>query len=608
MTQHGLIKPRIVASAIQLIRFTVPDLCKDTGLSRKQVYPVLQELEENQLVLLDSRNQSERKANRPLNIYTLASAPEKKQALLEQIAVLHPTAVTSDEESESLLRARGALDELLPRLLSLDQAAGDLVTFHKNRFEVGELKTVLETIRGDLEISVYELGLAEGMETPEPLETELSRFKSFQQQLSSIASRVNAIERKLDAQKQAGYLLRRVVRRYIDAILPSSAHYWEPAVHLANSALADLHSWIPAFKDREPRRTGWARSNQDNSNFYQRVLKQRYERTDNLQLKTILSEFNNELAVAFEEAAEHKNKESPALVWQAFCEFGIRHASDPETPLGILDLFQAQSTADSQASTYNAINLRFLAGRYDQAFSSWRDWTEKHGIDDFTAGCSWTRDRAERTLYQTMVLAALPVNRLDEQMLARIRDTLGIAFAFSLISWQRLEALGPAAHVIEPTLTSLSNVSEPMRISDSMRMLTPEMHVYGPIENALRVPGVPRVALATAFAQLGMPQNDAWAFARDLPFETALIVVNSKEHIRKDFVGQFTKLEEIFSPVVPDSNQPIRMTSVGDRSRTNAEEQSHLVVYEREPVHGVLRQVHNLNLIPDDPLTMSSDE
>jgi hypothetical protein len=515
--------------------------------------------------------------------------------------------VTSDEESESLLRARAALDELLPRVRALDQAAGDLTTFHKNRLEVEELKAVLETIRGDLEISLYELGLTEGMETPEPIETELSRFENFQQQFSSISSRVNAIERKLESQKQAGYLLRRVVRRYIDAVLPSFAQYWEPAVDVARAALADSHSWFPAFKDREPRRTGWARSTQDNFNFYQRVLEERYQRTDNLQLKTILSEFNNELAVAFEGAAEHKNKESSAVVWQTFCEFGIRHASDPETPFGILDLFQAESAADPQASTYNAINLRFLAGRYDQAFSSWRDWTEKHNIEDFTAGCSWTRDRAERSLYQTVLLAALPVNRLDEQMLVRIRDTLGIAFAFSLISWQRLEALG-SAHIIEPTLTSLSNVSEPVRISDSMRMLTPEMRVYGPIENALRLPGIPRVALATAFAQLGMPQDDAWAFARDFHFESALIVVNSKEHIGKDFVGQFTKLTEIFSSVMPGSKQPIHMTSVGERSRMTTEEQSHPVVYEREPVHGVLRQVHNLNLIPENRLITSGDE
>ena len=96
--------------------------------------------------------------------------------------------------------------------------------------------------------------------------------------------------------------------------------------------------------------------------------------------------------------------------------------------------------------------------------------------------------------------------------------------------------------------------------------------------------------MATAFAQLGMPQDDAWAFARDFHFESALIVVNSKEH----------------TSVMPSS--PSILTSVGERSRMTTEEQSHPVVYEREPVHGVLRQVHNLNLIPENRLITSGDE
>src|SRR5215472_3115554 len=104
MTEHGKIRPRVIAGAFRLLRFTIPDLCGAIELDRKQVYPIVRELEEQKFLKLDTRNISEGKSHRPLNIYILADDPEKKRELLDQIPSLRGAEQSPVEESPSLDR------------------------------------------------------------------------------------------------------------------------------------------------------------------------------------------------------------------------------------------------------------------------------------------------------------------------------------------------------------------------------------------------------------------------------------------------------------------------------------------------------------------------
>jgi hypothetical protein len=545
-TPHGHIRVRVAASAIRLLRFTVPDICRETSFSREQVYPVLQKLEDEHFLVVRPLAGDEPKANRPLNIYAVTEEPDKKQELLNEIAKFLPSNYVPND-SESLARARAGLDQLPPRLLTLQQTADQLPEVHENRRALGVLKERIEAVSADLEISLYELGITEGTEPPPLLEAAIQKLEGYRQELTSIEARVTAIEERLEAQKKASRVLRRVVRRYYESVQPAYALFQAIPGALFGSTPVEDPAWISSVRQREHQRTlDVPASAHSIFDFYQPVLDQRYQHAATFQLKAILSDFNQELASAVELSSHKPSEPSATAIWQALYELAIRYGDNPETALGVLSLSERRMPRDFHTAYYDAINLQFIAGSHETALSSWRDWAEKR-TREISPSQSWAPDRLQRAFYQSMLFAAVPAANLNEELLARVKEALGIAFSVSIVSGERLQSLGPASHVIEPTLTSPSKSSETVRLSESMRMRTPELHVYGPIEDVLRAPGVPQIAFATDLAGLGLPSSDAWALASGLDLQKALIVINSKEPIEKGILPHFAKLAEIIS-------------------------------------------------------------
>ena len=546
-TPHGQIRVRVAASAIRLLRFTVPDICRETSFSREQVYPVLQKLEDEHFLVVRPLAGDEPKANRPLNIYAVTEEPDKKQELLDEIAKYLPSNYVRND-SESLARARAGLDQLPPRLLTLQQTADQLPEVHENRRTLGELKEQMEAVSADLEISLYELGITEGTEPPAALEAAIQKLEAHRKELTSIEARVTAIEERLEAQKKASRVLRRVVRRYYESVQPAYALFEAIPGALFGSTPVEEPAWISSVRQREHQRAlDVPASAHSIFDFYQPVLDQRYQHAASFQLKAILSDFNQELASAVELSSHKPSEPSATAIWQALYELAIRYGDNPETALGVLSLSERRMPRDFHTASYDAINLQFIAGSHETALSSWRDWAEKRTREEISPSQSWVPDRLQRAFYQSILFAAVPAANLNEDLLARVKEALGIAFSVSIVSGERLQSLGPASHVIEPTLTSPSKSSETVRLSESMRMRTPELHVYGPIEDVLRAPGVPQIAFATALAGLGLPSSDAWALASGLELQKALIVINGKEPVERGILPHFAKLAGIIS-------------------------------------------------------------
>jgi hypothetical protein len=549
-TPHGQIRVRVATSAIRLLRFTVPDICRETGFSRDQVYPVLQKLEdEHFLVVRPLSGGSEPKANRPLNVYSVTEDRDTKRQLLDEIKKFLPSDYVWDD-SESLARARAGLDLLPAPLLALEQTADELPAIHENRRTIGELKEQIEAVSGDLEIALYDLGVVEGTEPPPPLQAAIEKLHAYRQDLTSIEARVIAIEERLEAQKKASRVLRRVARRYYESVEPAYALFEGMADTAFATKALEQPSWILGVRQREHQRALTSHSTREKLDFYRRVLDQRYQHANTFQLKAILSDFNRELATAVELGSEKPSEPTSATVWQALYELAIRYGDNPQTALGVLNLSEQRMPRDFYTAYYDAINFQFIAGSRESAFSSWRDWTEKRLREEVTSSQSWAPGRLERAFYRSMLFAAVPAASLNEQLLARVKEALGIAFSFSIVSAERLESLGPPSHVIEPTLTSPFRSSEMVRLSESMRIGTPEYHVYGPIEDVLRGPGVPKIAFATALFRLGLPSTDAWALATGLEVRKALIVINSQEPAQTGILPRFAKVSGILSSAI----------------------------------------------------------
>lgn len=591
-TPHGQIRARVAASAIRLLRFTVPDICRETGFSREQVYPVLQKLEDEHFLVVRPLTRAEPKANRPLNIYSVTEEPDKKQELLGEIAKFLPSNYVRDD-SESLVRARAGLDQLPPRLLVLQQTADQLPAVHENRRAIGELKEQIEAVSGDLEISLYELGVTEGTEPPPPLEAAIQKLEAYRQELASIEARVTAIEERLEAQKKASRVLRRVVRRYYESLQPAYALFHAMPDALFGSTSVQRPSWISASRQREHERTLVPASARTNLDFYRRVLDQRYQHAATFQLRAILSDFNRELASAVEQSSHKPPEPLSNAVWQALYELAIRYGDNPETALGVLSLSERRMPRDFYTAYYDAINFQFIAGSYENAFSSWRDWAEKRIREGISPSLGWGPDRLQRAFYQSILFAAVPAASLNEELLARVKEALGIAFSFSIVSSERLQSLGPASHVIESTLTSPLRSSETVRLSESMRMRNPDLHVYGPIEDVVRVPGVPRIAFATALAGLGLPSSDAWALASGLELQRALIVISSKEPIQRGILTHLAKLAEIISSATSGWRDITEAGRVLPAPNESVSEVERPALYQRDPQDS-LRRVDEL--------------
>ncbi|MFN7923948.1 MAG: hypothetical protein U0Q16_27855 [Bryobacteraceae bacterium] len=118
MASHST-QVRVLTSVLRLERFTVNDLCADSGLAPSQVYRPLADLENEGCVSsAAAARDDKRPANRPPKLYSVTADPEKADALRRRLLALLPPGVDPlREQSPRQPRAEQLLQELAAKVL-----------------------------------------------------------------------------------------------------------------------------------------------------------------------------------------------------------------------------------------------------------------------------------------------------------------------------------------------------------------------------------------------------------------------------------------------------------------------------------------------------------
>jgi DNA-binding PadR family transcriptional regulator len=524
--KHGDIRPRIISSVFALRRFTTPALCEHSGLIRSQAYPILKDLEEIGFIHSEPLQDPKRKAQRPLNIYRLTDEVSTKKMVLDEIEPIVRAAenAAKEVEPESLSRARTALNEISSQLAALERNADDRFSSHWNSLEVSNVRQKLQSLSSDLEQSLVEEGVA-GDEVPPAIDAEIKRFEAAKAQLTEVELRVDLIQRKLDAEKETSHALREVAAY-------SLAVAGEPALDsLVSSTFASCYPvdqqprWVAELAKKAKRYLDQSRGTDISVQLERGLLEVEYKHTKNPEFKSILSAIEADLMFAFREVARTGSTSNKSVLFWRLAQLAIRYAGDADTTLLATKLMESNVDANSSIASYNSLNLCLLAGNTEQAFSKWRDLDKEY---DERPSRSLTQP-----LYPGLLLATMPAAVLNQDVLDKFESVLGVTCSWSIISPVRLPAVAANPFVVEPTLCNPLEISERIRISDSLRIHAPDLYVYGPIENSVRRPGVPQVALASGLATLGVPRIDAWEFASGLGHEKVLVVVNSSRAVQE---------------------------------------------------------------------------
>jgi hypothetical protein len=592
---HGAIRPAVIGSIFRLRRFTVPALCLDSGLARTQVYRILDELEKQQYLTKSPVQEENRKAERPLNIYTLVEDTALKAKLMDEFAPSLRLAevLENPPEPDSLLRARAALDTIGDEFDALSNDPASLPPTRQSTLRVHDFEQKLNAVAQDLEIALFRMGLAQKEQLPAVVETEFQRLETARTQLAQIrAHLVEALEARLKSQEEASLTFREAVtyglaalgKTAIESIAPArfESYYGagqEPAwianaFEIAKNSVDDLAPkglFSNLYKDMIDSQRG--KANPLEAKLVE-LFDWKYQNAPSRELKHLLAAVRADVSSAFRERPRGTSLGPYQSVLWTIVQFAIRYATDPDTAFWVAKSIENQFPATRMYASYNSLNFCFLAGNRRQAWSSWQSFAE-----------GFFR-RATRTVYPGTLIATVAADLLKRELLEKIEDVLGSSLACSIVAPQRVESILQDPYVIEPSVYNLISTSERVPLSGDMKDLIPKLYVYGPIENALRRPGVPALTLATGLVGLGLPAVDAWEIADRLSLGKALLVVNTSQDVQPTTLD---RLNQFLGLVNPMRNRPSAALAPVDPSLTpECVRQGEPVVYAKNP-EGTIR-------------------
>ncbi len=189
--RHGSIRLAVIGSVFRLRRFTVPALCQDSGLGRKQVYRILGELEKQNYLTKITLTQEKRKAERPLSIYSLVEDAAFKAKLMDEFApsLRLARALENRPEPDSLLRARATLDAVGKEIEALGEEPASLPLTEEATRKLHKFEQKLDGVAEDLEIVLLRMGLVQNKQLPTVIETELQRLEKGRTLLKQVRAR-----------------------------------------------------------------------------------------------------------------------------------------------------------------------------------------------------------------------------------------------------------------------------------------------------------------------------------------------------------------------------------------------------------------------------------
>lgn len=499
----GQFKAAVYNAILLNRRFTVPQLCAWTSLTREQVYSHLFQLRQEGFLETETESvdtsDEKRPAHRPLTLYRVTQDREKRALLAQRVAPFLRLAEELEPNPvfRKLLGLRAQLDVIESRANSIQAALHGV----KEREQVLSDQKLLTSSQGQLNAIGAELtALAEDASVFEDtiadayIRAENERRKRIEVQVAELSEAVTNTYQQLLAEKEFTGILR---------VLQEIFVAWKEKPGLADrlrEALSDV-----------------------------------FVGSKNLRLKTIVAAIDADIR-----RPQVSQDESKEVAW-ILASAAARYGSDTKLCIELADHASYFRGRNENVTGYNLANLHLLNGDRAKAHSIWHEVATRLLQSDQTA-----RNEIAHTLgiperlsgYRSTILAIGDSSSLSSEDIARLEDYLGKEGAVSVASTNVINAYGTPPFVVKPTLFEwIEKDPNPwgVLISTSNAEYHPNIFVYGPLAEAIQFPGLPILRLVTSLVIFGIPPLNAWeCLDQNYVKDTRVLVLLHKTDVSSD--------------------------------------------------------------------------
>jgi len=215
---------KILCAVQQLERFTIADLCLHTGLEPSQVYREIADLQKREILTSAAvmRAGEAAPAHRAPKLYRLASEPEKRATLQEEVERFLPTGLNPAAPSAHLERAQGALSLITEELLeaSLSRFSGTQL----DQWE-SELGSRLEEAGQALKRATWEseLDFSEESNSRHPLAVAVRLHRTLSDRFQELARAERDRRERAAAESDWSRALPQFARAAMKMVVPATA-------------------------------------------------------------------------------------------------------------------------------------------------------------------------------------------------------------------------------------------------------------------------------------------------------------------------------------------------------------------------------------------------
>jgi hypothetical protein len=216
-------KIKILFAVLQLERFTVADLCLNTGLERNQVYREISELQKREI--LSSATFKEpggvAPAHRAPKLYSLSTKPQKKAELQAEVERFVPPGYGTEKPSAHLEKAQRALSWLTSEVLGASSASLKDTNLESWQTELG---TRFEEAQQALKRAVWEseLDLSEGATSEDPIAVAARLHRTLSDRFTELVQMERARRERAAAEADWRKALPLVAKALLKTAIPVS--------------------------------------------------------------------------------------------------------------------------------------------------------------------------------------------------------------------------------------------------------------------------------------------------------------------------------------------------------------------------------------------------
>lgn len=480
MANHGELKIPIYKTILQNPVFTVAQLCDWTGLTRNQIYWTLADLQKKGVLTSTTFKDPNQKnqAHRPPTLYSLADDASKRKLLT---AALEPFFISALEDypgsRQAYDRARFGLDEISKRLLQSDL---NKLPATQRVEQIKEILTNLRVVRRK-----YEIAWAKAPSLRTEIESDLARWDGYAQRLYESEAKAYQEVAAGESKQEFSALINEI---------------W-------NKALSNL----------------------DDLSVLTRFIQGVYDSAKHFSVKNDLA--RTAAILSSKLARQDTSFRSQMEVLCGLAECALRFGESSTLPFEYVR-YLYQMWGDL-VTVYNFANLCMVMGNETDARDGWQlimhqigignDRQIQTGSDKFEGLRNATKSTA---VYENTLVIVTKSENITTDGLGKLESEIGLNGAISIVSESLVESLESQPYFLKSTLMnwiSDSQMALPAPVATSAEQ---HLYVYGPLEDAVKFPGVATIRVATGLTGLGINTSRAWHLAHQLHKGTSLLLVH----------------------------------------------------------------------------------